>query len=187
MSSEKAYLVITAVGPDRAGLVSELSSLIHAAGANLEDSRMAVLGGEFALLLLVSGADAALGRVEARVRESERELGLTLLLKRTTGPRTLKNVLPYEIRVSGFDRPGIVQSITSILAQRGVNVNALESRVTNAPESGTPLFVLEAVLEVPSELALSELRRELGSRCDEESLDLTLNPHPASGIPQRQR
>jgi glycine cleavage system transcriptional repressor len=108
------------------------------------------------------------------VREGERELGLTLLLKRTTGPRTLKNVLPCKIRVSGFDRPGIVQTISSILAQRGVNVNALESRVTNAPESGTPLFVLEALLEVPSEVALSELRRELGSRCDDESLDLTL-------------
>jgi glycine cleavage system transcriptional repressor len=174
MSSEKAYLVITAVGPDRAGLVSELSSLIHAAGANLEDSRMAVLGGEFALLLLVSGPDAALGRVEARVREGEGRLGLTLLCKRTTGQRTLKNVLPYTIRVSGFDRPGIVQTITGILASRGVNVSALESRVVNAPESGTPLFTLEASLEVPSEVALSELRRELGARCDEENLDFTL-------------
>lgn len=174
MSSEKAYLVITAVGPDRAGLVSELSSLIHAAGANLEDSRMAVLGGEFALLLLVSGVEAALARVEGRVRESEQALGLTLLLKRTTGPRALRNVLPYTIRVSGFDRPGIVQTVTGILARRGVNVNALESRVTNAPESGTPLFVLEALLEVPSEAALAELRSELSARCDDESLDLTL-------------
>jgi glycine cleavage system transcriptional repressor len=173
MSSDKAYLVITAIGPDRAGLVSELSSLIHAAGANLEDSRMAVLGGEFALLLLVSGADATLARVEGRVRESEGALGLTLLFKRTTGPRALKNVLPYSIRVSGFDRPGIVQSVSGVLARRGVNVSALESRVLNAPESGTPLFVLEASLEVPSEVALSELRRELSTRCDEENLDLT--------------
>lgn len=174
MSSEKAYLVITAVGPDRAGLVSELSALIHAAGANLEDSRMAVLGGEFALLLLVSGANASLAQVEGRVREAEAGLGLTLLFKRTTGPRTLRNVLPYTIRVSGFDRPGIVQTVTGILARRSVNVSALESRVVNAPESGTPLFVLEASLEVPSEVALSDLRRELGQRCDEENLDLTL-------------
>ena len=173
MSSEKAYLVITAVGPDRAGLVSELSSLIHAAGANLEDSRMAVLGGEFALLLLVSGTEPALASVEGRVREGERALGLTLLLKRTTA-RAHKHVLRYTIRVSGFDRPGIVQSITGILAQRGVNLDALESRVTNAPHSGTPLFVLEAALEVPSEVALSDLRRELSARCNEESLDLTL-------------
>jgi glycine cleavage system transcriptional repressor len=173
MSSEKAYLVITAVGPDRAGLVSELSSLIHAAGANLEDSRMAILGGEFALLLLVSGSEAVLTRVESRVREGEKELGLTLLLKRTTEPRASKDARPQTIRVSGFDRPGIVQTVTGILARRGVNVSALESRVTNAPESGTPLFLLEATLEIPSQVALSELQRELAQKCDEESLDLT--------------
>ncbi len=51
--ANKSYLVLTAVGPDRPGLVSEISSLVLAAGANLEDSRMAILGGEFALLVLV--------------------------------------------------------------------------------------------------------------------------------------
>jgi glycine cleavage system transcriptional repressor len=174
MSSEKSYLVVTAIGPDRAGLVSELSSLIHAAGANLEDSRMAVLGGEFALLLLVSGPEPVLARAEARLREGEAGLGLKLMLKRTTGPRKVAGVSPCAIRVSGFDRPGIVQTVTSILARRGVNVTALESRVAHAPESGTPLFVLEAELEVPSEIALAALREELSSKCEDENLDLLL-------------
>src|SRR5262245_30460436 len=35
--TEKSYLVLTAVGPDRPGIVSELSALIHRAGANVED------------------------------------------------------------------------------------------------------------------------------------------------------
>jgi glycine cleavage system transcriptional repressor len=174
MSSDKGYLVITAVGPDRAGIVSELSGLIHGLGANLEDSRMALLGGEFALLLLVAGTEAVLGRVEARLAESETSLGLRLQSKRTSATRAPKSVLPYSIRVSGFDRPGIVQTVTSLLARRGVNLTALESRVSNAPLSGTPLFVLEAELEVPSELALADLRRELANKCDEENLDVTL-------------
>ncbi|MFZ5894403.1 MAG: glycine cleavage system protein R [Myxococcota bacterium] len=174
MSSEKGYLVVTAVGPDRAGIVSDLSSLIHAAAANLEDSRMAILGGEFALLLLVSGAKAQLERLQAQLKEQESALGLNIYCKPTSGARARSNVLPYSIRVSGFDRPGIVQSVTTLLARRGVNVSALESRVTNAPESGTPLFVLEAKLEVPSEVALSELRRELSRKCDEENLDVVL-------------
>ena len=173
-SQKRDYLVITAVGPDRPGIVSALSSLIHNAGANLEDSRMAVLGGEFALLLLVSGVDAALSTVERRASDSEASLGLRVMSKRTTGPRAPRNVLPYSIRVSGFDRPGIVQSVASLLAERGVNVASFESRVTNAPLSGTPLFVLEAELEVPSEVTLSALRKELSARCDEENLDFAL-------------
>ncbi len=177
MSSEtrtKGYLVITAVGPDRPGIVSALSSLIHAAGANLEDSRMAVLGGEFAMLLLVSGGEAELQKLTSRAEQSQAELGLKLQTKHTSGPRRTEHALPYFIRVSGFDRPGIVQAVASLLSERAVNVSSFESRVTNAPLSGTPLFVLTAELEVPSAVTLSELRRELSRRCDEENLDLTL-------------
>lgn len=170
---DKSYLVITAVGPDRPGIVSELSALIHRTGANLEDSRMAVLGGEFAVLLLVSGTDRALEATALAASESAGLLGLSVQHRSTTGPRRASNVLPYTLKVSGFDRPGIVQAITGVLARRRVNVSSLESRLAFAPHSGTPLFVLEADLEVPSETVLSELRRELVSKCDEENLDLT--------------
>lgn len=172
-SSDKTYLVLTAVGPDRPGLVSEIASAIHGAGANLEDSRMAILGGEFALLLLLSGPEAAAAAVEKAAGPLGERLGLRVLLKRT-GRGQHKDFLPYRISVTGFDRPGIVLKISEILARRGVNVASLESRLAYAPLSGTPMFVLEADLQVPSEVALAELRRELSAQCDEENLDLSL-------------
>jgi glycine cleavage system transcriptional repressor len=172
-SSDKAYLVLTAVGPDRPGLVSEIASAIHAAGANLEDSRMAILGGEFALLLLLSGPETAAAAVEKAAIPLGEKLGLRVLLKRT-GRGQRKEYLPYRISVTGFDRPGIVLRISEILARRGVNVASLESHLAYAPLSGTPMFVLEAELQVPSEVVLAELRRELSSQCDEENLDLAL-------------
>lgn len=170
---DKTYLVLTAVGPDRPGLVSELALAIHRAGANLEDSRMAILGGEFALLLMLSGSEAAATAVERAAGPLGERLGLRVLSKRT-GRGAHKNYLPYRISVTGFDRPGIVLRITEVLARRGVNVASLESRLVYAPLSGTPMFVLEAELQVPSEVALSELRRELSAQCDEENLDLSL-------------
>lgn len=170
-TNDKTYLVLTAVGPDRPGLVSEIASAIHGAGANLEDSRMAILGGEFALLLLLSGSEAAAAAVERSAGPLGEKLGLRLISKRT-GRGQKKSFLPYRISVSGFDRPGIVVLVSDILARRGINVASLESRLAYVPESGTPLFVLEAELQVPSEVALAELRRELSAQCDEENLDL---------------
>lgn len=174
--TEKSYLVLTAVGPDRPGIVSELSALIRQAGANVEDSRMAVLGGEFALLMLVSGSEQALERTTSAAADDAAQLGLSVMHRPTTGPKKASGVQPYVLRVSGLDRPGIVQAITGVLARRRVNVGSLDSRLAFAPESGTPLFVLEAALEVPSETAVSELRRELTATSDAENLDLTFEP-----------
>jgi glycine cleavage system transcriptional repressor len=172
-NSQKSYLVLTAVGPDRPGLVSEISAAIHGAGANLEDSRMAILGGEFALLLLLSGPEAAAAAVERTAAPLGEKLGLRVMSKRTARGQS-KDFLPYRISVSGFDRPGIVSRVSEILARRGVNVASLESHLAYAPLSGTPMFVLEAELQVPSEVALAELRRELSAQCDEENLDVSL-------------
>jgi glycine cleavage system transcriptional repressor len=172
--SKKSYLVLTAVGPDRPGLVSEISSLVLAAGANLEDSRMAILGGEFALLMLVSGDEAKMHDVEARSAGLGERLGLRVITKHTTPQQVPNDFLPHRFRVTGVDRPGIVQRVTAVLAGRGVNVASLESRLEFAAESGTPMFILEAALQIPSALALADLRRELATACEEENWDFSL-------------
>jgi len=46
--------------------------------------------------------------------------------------------------------------------------------VSYAADSGTPLFNLEAELEVPSEASLSELRRAVTALSEEENLDVSL-------------
>jgi glycine cleavage system transcriptional repressor len=172
--AEKNYLVLTAVGPDRPGLVSELSSLVLAAGANLEDSRMAILGGEFALLILVSGEPRAVTRVEESAGELGSRLGLRVMTTPTSPQQPAQDFLPYRIKVTGVDRPGIVQRVSAVLAGRGVNVASLESRLAYAAESGTAMFILDAALQIPSALALADLRRELATACDEESWEFSL-------------
>jgi glycine cleavage system transcriptional repressor len=172
---EKRYMVMTAVGADRPGLIERVATLIHAAGANLEDSRMAILGGEFAVILLFSGDARAVEAVIKQQPMLESELGLQTTVRSTARQTKATDYLPYELRINGVDRPGIVARVTSVLASRKVNVAALESRVGYAPLSGTPLFLLEAQLQVPSEVALATLRTELSRVCDEENLDFQLD------------
>jgi glycine cleavage system transcriptional repressor len=173
MAGGELHLVVTAVGPDRPGLVSAISTLVHDAGGNLKDSRMAILGGEFAIILLVSAGAAQMAALEAAIPRVEAELGLKVMVKRTEVEER-RNYLPYALHATGIDRPGIVRAVTARLAARGVNVASFESRVTFAPLSGTPLFSLDAELQVPSEVALAELRREVQALSDEENLDVTL-------------
>lgn len=169
-------MVLTAVGRDRPGLVQELSAAIHESSANLEDSRMAILGGEFALIVLLSGSPTALSRVSDRCTTFEARLGLRVSLKETTRPTSAERHFPYRLRVSGEDRAGIVAKVSKVIAGKGINVASLESRLVNAPESGTPMFQLQVEIQVPSEAALTPLRRELAAVCDEENLDVSLDP-----------
>lgn len=174
MATDRKYTVLTAVGPDRPGLVQEISRAIHESRANLEDSRMAILGGEFALILLFSGSHGDVDEVAERSRALERDLGLRISFHETKPASQRESFLPYRLRVTGLDRPGIVARVSKVLANRAINVASLESRLQNAPLSGTPMFLLIAEVQVPSEVALSSLRRELAAVCDEENLDVSL-------------
>mgnify|MGYP003446493178 FL=1 len=75
------YLVISALGKDRPGIVNLLAQAILEAGCNIQDSRMTVLGGEFALMLLVSGPWNAVGKLESQTKALEKKLDLTLVAK----------------------------------------------------------------------------------------------------------
>ena len=174
MDENRGYVVLTAVGTDRTGLVDALSVLVGEAGANIEDSRMAILGGEFAVIMLLSGSADAIDRIRQIGPQVESQLGLRCLLKETSPAHPPAEYLLYRIDVTGVDRPGIVHAIAGILADRNINVASLESRLTYAPFSATPMFVLEADLQVPSKTVLSELRHDLTAACEEENLDFHL-------------
>jgi glycine cleavage system transcriptional repressor len=179
MANDRKYMVLSAVGADRPGLIEKVASLIHQAGGNLEDSRMAILGGEFALILLFSGPHAAVEKVQAGTSALAKDLDLTVTLRPTVAQPAGKDFLPYRLRVSGMDRPGIVARVSTVLSRQAVNVSALDSKLAYAPESGTPMFQLECRLQVPSGVGIKGLRAELGSLCEEENLDFALDAQSA--------
>jgi len=173
-SASRAGLVLTWLGPDRPGLVSKIATFVKELGGNIEDTRMAKLGGEFAVLMFVTGPDSALGALEADRTPKEQELGLTSFVKRTRLEPSIAQSLVYTISVNALDRPGIVEAISRVLAEHAVNVVSLSSRVEPAPWSGSPLFELTAELHVPAGVAIVTLRRELDRAAERENLDYTL-------------
>ncbi len=153
-------LVLTALGPDRPGLVKDLAEMVRRAGGNIEETRMSKLGGEFAVLLLVTGPKDALTLLSSSLPELERNLDVKCFSKLTNKSSTPPTSV-YRYEASGFDRPGIVEGVTQVLARRGVNVLSFESWVENAPLSGTPIFYLDAEIELALASDLSEVERDL--------------------------
>jgi glycine cleavage system transcriptional repressor len=178
----KAYLLLTAVGPDRPGLVDEVSAFLAERGINIEASRMAVLGGEFAMIMLASGAAAEVDRAVAYPMELARNTGLQLWVKRTAAPeaRVAPASLPYRIVTAGMDHPGIVHDISKVIHSFSANIESMDTRVTAAPVSGTPMFSMEAVISVPAEVKVKKMKEALEKLGDELNMDIEFEPIEAA-------
>ena len=114
-NASKNYLVISALGQDRPGLVNELTRVILDSGCNIVDSRMSVLGGEFAIILLISGTWNAVAKLDSQHEGVEKRLEMTLTTKRTEPRVPRDNLLPYAVDVVSIDQPGIVHHLGAIL------------------------------------------------------------------------
>ena len=77
-------LVVTAIGEDRPGIVSQLTKLVSETNCNIIDSRIAILGNEFTFIMLLEGDMAAISRVEYSIPTKSVELGLLTIMKRTS-------------------------------------------------------------------------------------------------------
>jgi glycine cleavage system regulatory protein len=168
-------LVITFVGPDRAGLVSAISDAVAAQGATWLESRLARLAGQFAGVVR---ADAPQDKAEALEQALAALPGLKLTVTRGGAQEPAKRRLRLELL--GLDRPGIVRDATRALAGLGVNIAEFESDLRPAPFSGAPMFHARALLEAPETIEPEAVRQALESLAGEltaefpESAGLTL-------------
>ncbi len=164
-------LVISALGADRPGIVDELSDIIYSHELNIEDSRMTVLGGEFAILLLVSGEQTAIENLQAKSSDIEQSLQMRLLIKATTTSALDNNSIPYSVEVTSIDHPGIVKNITRFFSNRNINIVNLQTERYAAPHTGSPMFALHMTVGISADTNIAQLREAFTELCDELNLD----------------
>jgi len=178
-----AHAILTAIGVDRAGLVDEVSRYIFDRGGNIEDSRMVNLRGQFAIMVLVTGDEAVIGKLRHEQTRLAETSGLQVDVRPTPeaprgGAAAAKpsDAIPFRFVATAVDRAGIVHRISHLLRELNVNIESLETRLTAAPYTGAPVFEMESVLAVPRSTPVAQVRQRLGAMCDEMNMDWELNP-----------
>lgn len=168
------FFVVTAVGPDRPGLMNAISDYVFTRGGNVQSSRAATLGGEFAVVMLVSVDEAASGVLEGQVNELAR-YGLSCAIRRTSAPRPpTAGGMGYSLTVDAMDHPGIVQAITHDLAVMNVNIETLDTQVDSAPHTGTALFHFRAHVTLPASLKPAQCRQKLAALAKRFNFDIAM-------------
>ncbi len=170
----KSYCVINILGPDRSGIVDEVSAIIATSGCNIADSYMAVLGLEFGLMILVCGDDNSLETAVSGTSAWASDNAMTCISKSTTLPTIPEKKSAAQIDLEIPDSPGIVSRVSHFLAQQGANVESIDTDIKPAPFSGTPTFSMHVNFSAEQNISLAELRQTLSDLADDEDIHLTV-------------
>lgn len=170
--------VLTLTGSDRIGLVEHVTELILECGGDVQASRMARLGGEFAMLLLVSIPETNTEQFSDNMKLLVNEgfkVSVTETEKDVTAGR--KDWLPYLIQVHGANHEGIIHEIAEHLSKQGINIESIDTNVVPEPMSGAPLFTMETMVLAPPHLSENVWRQELEEVADRLNVELQVSPY----------
>jgi glycine cleavage system transcriptional repressor len=151
---------LTAIGRDRPGIVARIARVLLDHGLNIEDSQMRILGGRFAMMLLLRGEP----REQQLVKDllaAGRELGLDYIYVHPIGEAEAASPEPtHVLSVYGGDHPGIVAAVAEALAGLGVNITDLQTRLAGK----VYVMLLELVLPPGADVqdAIAAVGREQG-------------------------
>jgi glycine cleavage system transcriptional repressor len=162
--------MLTLTGADRPGIVARITRALFERGVNLGEASMLRLGGNFTIMMMVSGELDA-GELEAALQPVTRELGLSLHVDPMEGGLHRHLVPNLMVRVSGADRAGIVARVTGVLADAGFNILDLESDVAGTEETPVYIMQISGIATAPLEALEAKLEP-----LREEGIEVNLSP-----------
>lgn len=172
----RVHFAVTIIGKDRPGIVAGAAEVLFRLGSNIEDSSCTMLGGEFAMILIVSH-DKPFSKT--RILEDFKAFGETMQLSvfvRTLSSDEVRYQSPVGelcmVSVYGSDRPGIVYRVTKELADRGINISDLNTKLIGSPDSPVYVMMLEAVL--PDGVGVEELEKILEKLKEELNVEISV-------------
>ncbi len=174
----KQHFIMTAFGKDRPGIAADVTEVLYENGCNLENTSMTLLAGEFTLILLFTTAlEGSQETLTKACRRLEQEKSISAFLrpleKRETQPE--HGFFTQSLHVEGLDQAGIVYKVSRFLAKTQVNIVNLKSTVKPSPESGTTMYVMDILVQIPNGTDMAPLEKGLTDVADELNVDITVS------------
>ena len=169
------HFALTIVGRDRPGIVSQVTEILFKQGCNLADSSCSILGGQFAMILI-------LGHPEFIDRESFgdafkplEDADLTVALRVLKPGGEIRSHIEGDlcmISVYGSDKPGIVYRVANVLGEKKVNITDLNTKLVGTEDRPVYVMVIEAAL--PEGVEEQDVDNWLSPIRDELQVDITV-------------
>ena len=155
----KHQLIVTLLGTDKSGILSEIATAVSQAQCNILDSRQAVYGREFSLTMIIEGTQSAITKAECTLPAIIQRLDLLSMMKRTSHHEKQNLAHLFNVEFSGEDAAGLIQSVTGFFAEREAMISAFRQRTYR--ESGHDVMRCKFVVSLPTSENFEQLESDL--------------------------
>jgi glycine cleavage system transcriptional repressor len=169
------HFALTIIGRDHPGIVARVTKILFDLGCNIADSSCTILGGQFAMILIISHPQFVSRESFGSAFDPIEKDGLSVFI------RTLKpggEAAPYLqgelclISVYGSDKPGIVYPVVKELGDRQINITDLNTKLVGSPESPVYVMLIEAIL--PPGILIEEIDKVMAELKGKLQVDISV-------------
>ncbi len=163
-------IAFTVIGPDRPGIIAELSEIISAKGGNWLVSHMANLAGQFAGIVEIEVKDNQFNALHEALKADVASDITIVITDSASEPDCSSRTVGFEI--VGKDHVGIVHDITARVASCGGSIEVMETELFSASMSGEEMFKAELHIRLPENVSVADMETALEKVSQDLMMDL---------------
>jgi len=153
-----SHFALTIIGRDHPGIVARVTQILFDLGCNIADSSCTILGGQFAMILIISHPRFDSQQSFGDAFKPLEQDGLSVFVRTLQPGGEATPQLQGElclISVYGSDKLGIVYPVVKELGERQINITDLNTKLVGPPDRPVYVMMIEAVL--PATITLEQL------------------------------
>jgi len=169
------HYALTIIGRDHPGIVSRVTEILYRRGCNIADSSCSILGGQFAMLLIISQPEEESGEDLLHYFAPLEKENLSVFLRTLRPGGEIRLHLPGElcmVSVYGSDKPGIVYRVARELGEREINITDLNTKLIGSEQRPVYVMMLEATL--PAGMSVEDLEQAMAAVAGELQVDISI-------------
>lgn len=173
------HFALTIVGRDRPGIVAQATEILYNLGCNIADSSCSILGGQFAMILIIAHPSFtdrdSFGDAFKPLEEADLTVALRVLKPGGEVHPTLDGEICM-ISVYGADKPGIVYRVARVMGEQKINITDLNTKLVGSEQRPVYVLILEAIL--PPGISEQDVNRLMEPLRTELQVDISVRTIP---------
>jgi glycine cleavage system transcriptional repressor len=181
MLARMRQFAVSAIGPDRPGLVASMTRCLTEGGLNVADAQMTILRGRFTMTLMATSDDSVdVAAVRSDLEATGRRVGLDVVAINEVDEADAAALAPpaptHVLTVHGVDRPGVIHAFSEALAVHEVNIADLHQRKLESREGDDELAAMLVEVILPEGMTSGALDALLESTRREQGIEISIRP-----------